>query len=90
MSLNYKEVLDKVAEICDTSQENVDNIISSTVEILVEQMAKGEKVDIKGLGVFRSTWFAPRSVETKNGTEHRPGHRVPKVAFHKAVKDSVR
>jgi DNA-binding protein HU-beta len=74
------------------TQENVKDVINSFVSVTTEQVAKGEKISISGLGSFESVERAARNGRNPitGETIHIEAKKAPKFKAAKAFKDLVK
>ncbi|MCM8783467.1 MAG: integration host factor subunit beta [Candidatus Omnitrophica bacterium] len=83
MTLTKKDIVLKIAQDTGVKQVAVKKIVQRTLDMIVDALAKGEKVELRNFGVFKVKSRRPRT-----GRNPRTGVTVPvpqrKVAVFKA------
>lgn len=71
--------------------ENVKDVVSSFTSVLVDNVSKGEKIQIAGLGSFEPSERAARDGRNPitGETIHISAKKVPKFKAAKAFKDAL-
>lgn len=66
-------------------------ILVALATVTAEQIAAGREVRLKGIGTLKATYHAPRMARNpKTGAEVSvPATYVPKMVFHKPIKDAA-
>lgn len=72
--------------------QTVDSVLTSTLDVIVESVAAGDKVSLVGFGTFDSKAVPEREVRNPRTGEKMiaAARRVPTFKFGKSFKDSVR
>ena len=70
---------------------DVANVLEALATITTEQIQAGEEVRLKGIGVLKAAYRAPRPARNPKTGEavHIPATHVPKMAFFKPLKDAA-
>ena len=73
------------------TNENVKDVINSSVDVIVSTVKAGDKLTIPGLGTFEAATRAAREGRNPStgGTIHIPEKTVPKFKAAKAFKDAI-
>ena len=89
--MNKTELVAAVAEQADISKKDAEKVLKAFVDVVTEEMKKGEKVQLVGFGTFE---VAER--EAREGRNPRTGETMtiaasksPKFKAGKALKDAV-
>ena len=90
--MNKGELIDAVATSTDLSKNVIDNIVSATIETVMDTVADGEKVTLIGFGSFE-----PRDRKARDGRNPKTGEvikipatTVPAFSAGKGFKDRVK
>lgn len=89
--MNKTDLVAVVAEKTGITKKEAERIVSATVDTITETLAKGEKVQISGLGAFEvkeREARVGRNPRTKQAIEI-PATRLPVFKAGKALRDSV-
>ena len=89
--MNKTELIAAVAQKTGLTKKDAERVVSATVDTIVETMAKGEKVQISGFGIFEAKAREARvgrNPRTKQTIEI-PATRLPAFKASKTLKDSV-
>lgn len=89
--MNKTDLVAVVAEKTGITKKEAERIVSATVDTITETLAKGEKVQISGLGAFEVKEREARmgrNPRTKQAIEI-PATRLPVFKAGKALRDSV-
>jgi DNA-binding protein HU-beta len=70
-SMNKGELIDAVAEKANVTKKQADAIVSATLEVVQEAVAKGDKVTIVGFGSFE-----PRERKERTGRNPQSGKEI--------------
>ncbi|RKX56997.1 MAG: integration host factor [Thermotoga sp.] len=90
--MNKKELVDKVAKKAGAKKKDVKKIIDTTIGVISDALAKGEKVQLVGFGSFEVRKAAARrgvNPQTKEPI-NIPERKVPKFRPGKALKEKVK
>mgnify|MGYP000486010258 FL=1 len=89
--MNKTELVAAVAEQADISKKDAEKALKAFVDVVTEEMKKGEKVQLVGFGTFEVSERAAR--EGKNPqtgkTMKIEACKAPKFKAGKALKDAV-
>ncbi len=90
--MNKGELIDAIATSTDLSKNVIDNIVSATIETVMDTVADGEKVTLIGFGSFE-----PRDRKARDGRNPKTGEvikipatTVPAFSAGKGFKDRVK
>ena len=89
--MNKAELIAAVAEKAGITKKDADRIIAATFETIAQNMAKGEKVQVSGFGIFdvkKREARTGRNPRTKETIEI-PATKLPVFKAAKALKDAV-
>ena len=89
--MNKTELIAAVAEKAGITKKDADRIIAATFETIAQSMAKGDKVQVSGFGIFdvkKREARTGRNPHTKE-TIQIPATRVPGFKASKSLKDAV-
>ena len=89
--MNKTELVAAVAEQADISKKDAEKVLKAFVDVVTEEMKKGEKVQLVGFGTFEVSERAARE-----GRKPQTGKtmkieacKAPKFKAGKALKDAV-
>ena len=89
--MNKTELVAAVAEQADISKKDAEKVLKAFVDVVTEEMKKGEKVQLVGFGTFEVSERAAR--EGRNPQTGKdiviPASKSPKFKAGKALKDIV-
>ncbi len=51
--MNKKELIIEIANLTEATQKDTEMIINSFVNVVIEQLKKGEQISIAGFGIFK-------------------------------------
>ena len=84
--MTKSEMAEKLAEKINVNKQQAESIINIFTNAIIDALAKGDKVEIRGFGSFRV-----RNREAKEGRNPKTGEKVyvppKKVPFIKTGKD---
>ena len=89
--MNKTEIIAAVAEKTGLTKKDAERVVSATIETVVENLAKGEKVQIAGFGNFEVKTREARvgrNPRTKETIEI-PATKLPAFKAAKALKDAI-
>ncbi|MCM8765289.1 MAG: integration host factor subunit beta [Candidatus Omnitrophica bacterium] len=82
MTLTKKDIVLKIAQETGVRQVEVKKVVQKTLDVIIDALAKGDKVELRNFGVFKV-----KSRKPKIGRNPRTGVTVPvpqrKVAVFK-------
>ncbi len=89
--MNKTELITAIAEAAEVSKKDAEKVMKSFVDVVTEEMKKGEKVQLVGFGTFETSQRAARE-----GRNPQTGETMkieacvaPKFKAGKALKDAV-
>ena len=89
--MNKTELVSAIAEKAGLKKDEADKVLTAFKEIVTEELAKGEKVQLVGFGTFEVAERAAsegRNPKTKE-VMPIPASKAPKFKAGKALKDAV-
>ncbi len=89
--MNKTELVAAIAENAEISKKDAEKAVKAFVEVITEELKKGEKVQLVGFGTFEVTSRAARegrNPQTGN-TMKIAACKAPKFKAGKALKDTV-
>ena len=89
--MNKAELVAAIAEKTELSKKDSEKVLKAFVDVVTEELTKGEKIQLVGFGTFE---VAERSArEGRNpqtgATMKIPASKAPKFKAGKALKDAV-
>ena len=89
--MNKTELVAAVAEQADISKKDAEKALKAFVDVVTEEMKKGEKVQLVGFGTFEVSERAAREGRNPRSGEvmHIAASKAPKFKAGKALKDIV-
>jgi len=89
--MNKAELVAAIAEKTDLSKKDSEKALKAFIDVVTEELTKGEKIQLVGFGTFE---VAERSArEGRNpqtgATMNIPASKAPKFKAGKALKDAV-
>lgn len=89
--MNKTELVAAVAEQADISKKDAEKVLKAFVDVVTEEMKKGEKVQLVGFGTFEVSERAAREGRNpQTGKTMRiEACKAPKFKAGKALKDAV-
>lgn len=89
--MNRTELVAAIAEKAELSKKDSDMALKAFMEVVTDELAKGEKIQLVGFGTFETTERAAR--EGRNPLTGAPMQiaacKAPKFKAGKALKDAV-
>lgn len=89
--MNKTELIAAVAETAGVSRKDAEKVISATFNTIAAELAKGDRVQISGFGIFETKERQARvgrNPSTKE-TIQIPASTAPSFKASKALKDAV-
>ncbi|MEM6252581.1 MAG: HU family DNA-binding protein [Cyanobacteria bacterium P01_D01_bin.156] len=90
--MNKGELIDEIASSTDVPKNVIDNVVSATIDTIMETVSAGEKVTLIGFGSFE-----PRDRKARDGRNPKTGEvikipatTVPAFSAGKAFKERVK
>ena len=89
--MNKTELVAAVAEQADISKKDAEKVLKAFVDVVTEEMKKGEKVQLVGFGTFEVSERAAREGRNPQTgkTMKIEACKAPKFKAGKALKDMV-
>ena len=89
--MNKTELVAAVAEQADISKKDAEKVLKAIVDVVTEEMKKGEKVQLVGFGTFEVSERAAREGRNPQTgkTMKIEACKAPKFKAGKALKDAV-
>lgn len=89
--MNKTELVGAVAEQADISKKDAEKVLKAFVDVVTEEMKKGEKVQLVGFGTFEVSERAAREGRNPQTgkTMKIEACKAPKFKAGKALKDAV-
>ncbi|CUM87427.1 HB [Allocoprococcus comes] len=89
--MNKTELVVAVAEQADISKKDAEKVLKAFVDVVTEEMKKGEKVQLVGFGTFEVSERAAREGRNPQTgkTMKIEACKAPKFKAGKALKDAV-
>ena len=89
--MNKTELVAAVAEQADISKKDAEKVLKAFVDVVTEEMKKGEKVQLVGFGAFEVSERAAREGRNPQTgkTMKIEACKAPKFKAGKALKDAV-
>ena len=89
--MNKTELVAAVAEQADISKKDAEKVLKAFVDLVTEEMKKGEKVQLVGFGTFEVSERAAREGRNPQTgkTMKIEACKAPKFKAGKALKDAV-
>lgn len=91
ISMNKTELITAVAENAELSKKDAEKALKAFVEVVTEELKKGEKIQLVGFGTFEVSERAAREGRNPQTgkTMSIAACKVPKFKVGKALKDAV-
>ena len=91
ISMNKTELVAAVAEKAELSKKDAEKALKAFVDVVSEELVKGEKVQVVGFGTFEVTERKEREGRNLQTQEPMiiPASKAPKFRPGKALKDMV-
>lgn len=70
--MTKKDIVNKIAEASDIKQIDVKKVVQMTFDIIIEALAKAEKIELRNFGVFKT-----KARKGRMGRNPRTGVQVP-------------
>ena len=89
--MNKAEFFAAIAESAEISMKDAEKALQSFVDVITEELKKGEKIQLVGFGTFEVSERAERegrNPQTKQ-TITIPASKAPKFKAGKALKDAI-
>lgn len=89
--MNKTELVAAIAERTELTKKDADQALKAFIDVVGDELSKGEKIQLAGFGTFEVTERAARdgiNPRTKE-TIHIPASKVPKFKAMKSLKEKV-
>ena len=89
--MNKAELITAVAENADMTKKDAEKVIKAFIDVVTEELKKGEKVQVVGFGTFEVSERAERvgmNLQTRQPMTI-PASKTPKFKAGKALKDAL-
>ncbi|MDK2819565.1 MAG: HU family DNA-binding protein [Mycoplasmataceae bacterium] len=88
--MNKKELVAELSNITGITQKDTENVINSFVNIVIDELKKGEQISIAGFGIFKKVdKLARMGINPSTGAKiDIAAKSVPKFVAAKVFKDS--
>lgn len=89
--MNKTELIAAVAEKAELSKKDAEKALMAFTNVVAEELAKGEKIQVVGFGTFEVSERAAREGRNPKTGEKMPiaASKTPKFKAGKALKDQV-
>ena len=89
--MNKTELITAIAQSADISKKDSEKALKAFVDVITEELKKGEKVQLVGFGTFEVTERAERMGRNPKTKETMviAASKAPKFKAGKALKDAV-
>ena len=89
--MNKTELITAIAESADISKKDSEKALKAFVDVVTEELKKGEKVQLVGFGTFEVSERAAREVRNPQTgkTMKIEACKAPKFKAGKALKDAI-
>ena len=89
--MNKAELITAVAENADITKKDAEKALKAFVDVVTEELKKGEKVQVVGFGTFEVLERAAREGRNPHTGEPMPipASKAPKFKAGKALKDAL-
>ena len=89
--MNKTELITAIAESADISKKDSEKALKAFVDVVTEELKKGEKVQLVGFGTFEVSERAAREGRNPHTGEPMPiaASKAPKFKAGKALKDAI-
>ena len=89
--MNKTELIAAVAEKAEFSKKDTEKLLNAFTDVVAEELAKGEKIQMVGFGTFEVSERAAREGRNPKTGEKMPiaASKSPKFKPGKALKDQI-
>ena len=89
--MNKAELVAAIAEKTELSKKDSEKALKAFIDVVTEELTKGEKIQLVGFGTFEVTNRAAREARNpQSGKVMRiPASKAPKFKAGKALKDTI-
>ena len=87
--MNKAELIAAVAENAELTKKDAEKAVKAFIEVVTDELKKGEKVQVVGFGTFEVAERAAREGRNPHTGEPMPASKAPKFKAGKALKDAL-
>lgn len=89
--MNKAELVAAIAEKTELSKKDSEKVLKAFIDVVTEELTKGEKIQLVGFGTFEVAERAAREGRNPQtgATMKIPASKAPKFKAGKALKDAV-
>ncbi len=89
--MNKTELIAAIAEKTELSKKDSEKVLKAFIEVVTEELKKGEKIQLVGFGTFEVVERAARDGRNPQTGEVMPipASKAPKFKAGKALKDEI-
>ena len=89
--MNKAELITAMAAKADLSKKDVEATLKAFIDVVTEELKKGEKIQLVGFGTFETSERAAREGRNPQTGEPMPiaASKAPKFKAGKALKDAI-
>ena len=89
--MNKTELVAEIAEKANTSKKEAEVVLRAFTDVVIEQLKKGEKIQLVGFGTFEVSERSARTGRNPQTGEEMQiaASKAPKFKAGKALKDAV-
>ena len=86
------DFVESLANTLNQTKSESERVLEAVVDVLKQALQRGEKIDLRGLGVFKVRETKPRQARNPRTGEaiSVPSMKVPKFRAAKALKEAVK
>lgn len=90
--MNKGEFIEAIAERADVSKTIAASILNTMIDIVTEQLVRGEAITVTGFGKFKTVHKAARNGVNPHTQERIvvPERNTPKFEFSKNIKEALK
>lgn len=91
LSMNKAELVAAIADKTELSKKDSEKALKAFIDVVTEELTKGEKIQLVGFGTFEVTERAAREGRNPQSGEVMsiPASKAPKFKAGKALKDII-
>jgi DNA-binding protein HU-beta len=91
LSMNKAELVAAIADKTELSKKDSEKALKAFIDVIAEELAKGEKIQLVGFGTFEVSERAAREGRNPQSGEpmNIPASKAPKFKAGKALKDMI-
>ena len=90
--MTKSELIKRVAKYCPQGGKDAEVVVQTILEILAESLKRGQRIEIRGFGIFSLTYRPPRTGRNpKSGQKVQvPAKYVPHFKVGKELRDRIK